>query len=96
MRSYLSENGAKICKMATFILLKLLILESDILRTILRIVVSDGSFSTFFTFFHLRLPFFRPKFPFKENQSISASVHLVFYCTKSCVDLEKYIIICAL
>ena len=53
----------KTCKMATFILLKLLTLEWDISRTIWRIEVSDGSFLAIFTLFHLSLTFFRTEFP---------------------------------
>ena len=50
MASYLSENGLKIYKMETSILLKFLTLKWDISRTIWRIEVSDGSF--FFFIFH--------------------------------------------
>ena len=70
MTSYLSENEAKIYKMATSVLLKLLTLEWDILRIIWGIEVSDGSYFFFFHFscsFILSLTFFLPEFPFNAS-----------------------------
>ena len=48
----------KAYKMVTSILLKFLTLEWDILKTIKRIKVSDGSFSAFFRLFYLSLTYF--------------------------------------
>ena len=57
--------------MAMPILLKVLTLKWNILRTIERIEVGDGSFFfSFFTLFHMSLTFFRPEVPFKIHHPV--------------------------
>ena len=64
--SYLSENEAKIYKMATSILLKFLTLKWNISRTIGRIEVGAGSFFCIFHALSFELKFFFDRrFPLK-------------------------------
>ena len=72
--SYLSENDAKICKMATSILLKFLTLKWDISRTIWCIEVSDGSFFCIFHTLSFDLnSFFDRRFPLIMSPTIENS-----------------------
>ena len=71
MTSYLTENEAKMYKMATFILVKLLTLEWDILRTIWRIKVSDGLLFCIFHALSFELNFvFDRSFPLSTKEII--------------------------
>ena len=65
MTPYLSENKAENLQNSDGHLAQIPDFEWDLSRTVWHIEVSNGSFSSFFTLFHLRVTFFRPEFPLK-------------------------------
>ena len=78
-------------KMAMSILLKFLTLKWNILRTIGRIEVGDGScfFFAFFRLFHLSLSFFDRRFPLNNGNSkqLKESLPEIAVCLRSGLGL---------